>query len=577
MRRAGATTVKEIFSPMKFHNLPVARFRDRNFRVASVGLAIIAFSFGLTPSSSQTVVMQEPDFSGFFQVEGVSTAPVLLDTARGWTYFAGSGNVEGVAFTQYLFRLSSAGIPDVRWRLPSDFQITEQYLSRDGTPIVRAYVKNSPTYEKRWYRLERESVGQIVPVEIPTSEPLPARDSINVQNYGSETRLLRQNDGATIALETAVGAAPAYTVAYTLRKRDARNNEQWSTVIGGRLHNLSTDAGGGVYLLGEAVSIMGKTANLLRLRADGSVDTTWSPSLDIASNVSSIVRVVNDRIVIADSIGGAPNVFRLTTFDLVAGSKLTERYPQRGFTGISDDGTVMSPHADGRWVLLDPRRNDAIGDRVSSARVGASAGISTAIRWSEGYVVGGNFLYWFDGKLYSNLMRVDASFRPDPTWAPQIDGTVAALAVDTQGRLIVGANSASGREARLARFNADGTLDSGWHPLVTGSVYKILPGDDGVLFVSGAFSIIDGAARGSLARFRADGTLDGNWASQPSWPIMSPVSGGQFGRDGIYSILDAGADGVYFVWEDGYMNGTDNLAPTPSRDKRTTPESAPFI
>lgn len=572
---------------MKFPSMSVAPFQNRYFRAASVKLAIIAFSFGLTPSSGQTMVMQEPDFSGLFQVEGVSAAPVLLDAARGWTYFAGGGNVEGVAFSQ-LFRISDAGIADVRWRVPSDFQIIERYLAPDGTPIVRAFVKNSPTYETRWYRLERESVGQIVPAEIPSSAQLPPRDSINLfENAGAVRRLLPQRDGTTIALETSFTPEPLRTVTFTLRKLDARNNELWSTVIGdGQPHNFSTDASGNVYVLGEAVSVKGKKANLLRVLANGQVDTAWNPDIEYAENVSTTMRVVSDRIVLADLIKNSVSgsVRRLTTFDLITGIKLTQRYPQRGFSGafsgIAEDGTVMAADVDGHWQLLDPRRNEASGDRVSAARVGSSAQITTAARWKEGYVLGGNFLYWFDGKLYRNLMRVDASFRPDPTWTPSIEGSVAALAVDVQGRLIVGSNSAFGREARLARFNADDTLDSGWNPVVTGSVYKILPTSDGMLIVGGAFSAINGVSRGSLARFRADGTLDRDWASQPSWPVMSSNTGGQFGRDGIYSILDAGADGVYFVWEDGHMNGAESGVVRLSREgvgaKLSVPEGAGF-
>ncbi len=193
----------------------------------------------------------------------------------------------------------------------------------------------------------------------------------------------------------------------------------------------------------------------------------------------------------------------------------------------------MSAHGDGHWALLDARRSDAGGDSVSSARVGASSWLSAAVRWQDGYVLGGNFLYWFDGKLYRNLMRVNAAFRPDPTWTPPIDGTVAALAVDSQGRLIVGSNSASGREGRLARFSADGALDVNWHSVITGDVYKIYSTHDGMLFIGGANSAIDGIARRSLARFRADGMLDRDWASKPSWPAMEAVRTGKFGRDGF--------------------------------------------
>lgn len=85
----------------------------------------------------------------------------------------GAGNVESVAFQQSLFRINDAGLADTQWRLPADFQITEQYLAPDGAPIVRAYVRNSPTYEQRWYRLRAETLDQITPVEISSVSDLP--------------------------------------------------------------------------------------------------------------------------------------------------------------------------------------------------------------------------------------------------------------------------------------------------------------------------------------------------------------------------------------------------------------------
>ena len=64
--------------------------------------------------------------------------------------------------------------------------------------------------------------------------------------------------------------------------------------------------------------------------------------------------------------------------------------------------------------MLDTTRNDASGDQLSGARVGAAGNIKTAVPWRGGYVIAGNYLYWFDGHLYRDLMRVDASFRTDP-------------------------------------------------------------------------------------------------------------------------------------------------------------------
>ncbi len=367
-------------------------------------MMIITVGAAMPTVSAQPVVLQEPDLTGLFAIGPIGQSPVLRDAARGWTYFGANfaaGNVEGVAFPQWLFRLSDAGLPDTQWRLPTGFQTTEQYLAPDGALIVQAYIKGSPTYEKRWYRLTPESIGDITPVEIATVADLPPRDSIDLQqNTGPEPRLLPLADGSLISLEVVVAPEPAYTATYTLRKLDRQGRELWAQVVGGgRAHNLASDAAGRVYLLGESVSVGGKTANLLRLRSDGSVDTAWTPDIEMASNVSSVVRVVSDRIVIADYIGGAPPVNRLTTFDLVGGRKLTQRFPQYRMSGIAEDGTALTTHAAGRWALLDSARSDAGGDRISATRVGISGYLRASVPWRGGYVVGGDFSYWFDGKL----------------------------------------------------------------------------------------------------------------------------------------------------------------------------------
>ncbi len=556
---------------MTFSTLCSVCFGRRRPRPLSAMLAAAALYLALVSPASAVVTLLEPDNTGLFQVEGVVNAPVLRDTARGWTYFRNcyySCSVEGVAMPQWLFRINDAGLPDTSWRLPSDFQIVDQYLAPDGTPIVQAYVKNSPTYEKRWYLLTRESAGQIVPVEFGGIALMPARDAIYwATGTGLEPRLLPLGDGTALSFETDVAPAAANSVtSYALRKRNADNTALWSHTVGGRLANLATDTDGSIYLLGEAVSVGGKTANLLRLRSDGSVDAAWNPVLELIAGVAPSMRVVGDRIVIVRADTGTPQASHLTTLDRITGVQMSQREAPYAFGGIGADGMVMAGADDGRWMLLDSKRSDASGDLAGSARVGVVASISTSIRWNDGYVLGGNFLYWFDGKLYRNLMRVDASFRPDPAWTPSVDGSVAALAVDAQGRLIVGSNSTSGQQARLARFKADGTLDTSWHPVAAGDIYKILPVSDGTLFIGGAYSAIDGVARRSLARFRADGTLDPDWASQPSWPVMDAARYGQFGRDGIYRILDAGAEGVYFIWEDGYMNGSSKAVMRLSRD-----------
>ena len=521
-------------------------------------LALVGLVFGVAtmPSAAQSVVLQEPDFTGMFTISNPGPAPVLRDAAHGWTYFA-EGNVEGVGFSQGLFRINDAGLPDTQWRLPSGFQTTERYLAPDGTPIVQAYVApGTSNFEKRWYRLPVQGTGLVTPIELPSPFDLPPRDSIDLKRHaGLEVRPFPLADGSLVTYEYVPASTIGVAGSFLLRKRDRRGNEVWSLPIGGYARYLAADAASRVYVLGDAVSIGSSTGPFLRLNTDGSVDTGWQPDISIASNMALIVRVVADRIILASSVGGPTPPYRLTTLDAQTGRKLTDRELQYGVGSIADDGTVLSANAGGYWGVLDSTRNDASGDRVSAARLGSTGTLQTSLPWRDGYVLGGNFLYWFDGKLYRNLMRVDAAFRPDPSWMPDIEYAVAALAVDRDGRLLVASNSASGAQARIQRFSANGALDNSWQPVFKGDVYKLLPASDGMLFVGGAYSAVNNVARNSLARFRADGTLDSEWASQPTWPLLRPGFAG-FGSDGIARILDAGNDGIFFIWIDAFMNGS---------------------
>ena len=297
--------------------------------MASANARIVRGKPRITPGAAQPVTLQEPDWSGMFIIGEVGPVPLLRDAARGWTYFNAqfsAANVKGVTFAG-LFRVSDSGLAETQWRVPDTPQFTEQYLAADGTLIGRAYVKNSATYEKRWYRLQTSISGPITPVEISSLADLPLSDSVDLtQNGGLDPRPLPLADGSLVTYEVAFVPEPTYTYTYTvtLRKRDRKGNVQWSHLVTGRARNLAADASGRVYMLGEAVSI--------------------------------------------DNISDAPPVNRLATFDLVTGRRLVQRYPPFSLGSIAEDGTVLSTHATGRWSLLDSTRNDASGDRVSTVR-----------------------------------------------------------------------------------------------------------------------------------------------------------------------------------------------------------------
>ncbi len=100
---------------------------------------------------------------------------------------------------------------------------------------------------------------------------------------------------------------------------------------------------------------------------------------------------------------------------------------------------------------------------------------------------------------------------------PNVDGTVYAVAVQADGKILIGGefDSAKPNGARakiavknVARFNIDGTLDESFKPKVNGRVQAIAVQGDGKILIGGKFTKVGSKARGYVARLNASGSLD---------------------------------------------------------------------
>ena len=91
--------------------------------------------------------------------------------------------------------------------------------------------------------------------------------------------------------------------------------------------------------------------------------------------------------------------------------------------------------------------------------------------------------------------------------------SVEAITVQTDGRILIGGEfeTVGGvRRNRIARLNADGTVDASFNPPggANNSIYAIAVQPDGRIIVGGSFSNINGANKSFIARLNADGTND---------------------------------------------------------------------
>lgn len=151
-------------------------------------------------------------------------------------------------------------------------------------------------------------------------------------------------------------------------------------------------------------------------------------------------------------------------------------------------------------------------------------------------VLGGDFTVLHGGGSVprNHIARVNANGTLDTGFNPNADNLVSALAVQADGKVLVGGyfttlqpNGAGAPVARngIARLHANGTLDTGFDPhlnlIGTSVVTTIAVQADGKVLFGGSFNSLQPngtgpvIARRMIARMNADGTLDTGFNPSP--------------------------------------------------------------
>ncbi|MFT3780965.1 MAG: immunoglobulin domain-containing protein [Nibricoccus sp.] len=135
-------------------------------------------------------------------------------------------------------------------------------------------------------------------------------------------------------------------------------------------------------------------------------------------------------------------------------------------------------------------------------------------------VIGGRFSR-VGGQVHLNIARMLTDGSVDPAFVPSggFDDEVTSVAVQADGKIVVGGNFASFNGVSrncIARLNADGTLDTTFNPGAGFKGANNMPGivncvalrADGKILVGGDFLSFDNVARSFVACLNSDGTLD---------------------------------------------------------------------
>lgn len=255
---------------------------------------------------------------------------------------------------------------------------------------------------------------------------------------------------------------------------------------------IAIQPGGGAIIGGSFLKANGLTrANILRLRADGTLDPDWNASTNAYGAIEALA---------TDEAG---NVYAGGRFDRIGG--LSRSYIAK----LSGAGVGA----------VDPDWNPSANGTVSALATDTSGNV----------YVGGDF-WLIGGQNRTNLAKLSGSGfgTVDPVWNPIADGPVYALAIDGGGNMFVGGrfNTMGGQSRKnVAKVSTSGTgaTDGSWNPSPNGDVYSLALDGMGNLFAGGQFTTMSGQPHTYIAKISGSGSgeADSVWDPLTNGPIFS--------------------------------------------------------
>jgi uncharacterized delta-60 repeat protein len=353
-----------------------------------------------------------------------------------------------------------------------------------------------------------------------------------------------------------------------LRLRAARLNSGGSldtsfTMLNGfsKVFDLSVEQNGNIIVAGmTAGSGVGQT-NITRVDSSGIRDFSFEGIVGVVGVAHKVVIMPDDKIVVGGVFNSANGVIRRSMARFNADGTLDTGFNQTELPinvfnfDVMPDGKLVISGFTSIGQPLTMRLNQD-GSRDAGFPLGDWSDDIKAL--PDGKVLLGH-------ALSPGLTRRNADGSIDSSFVQAVpNGTIQKITLQPDGRILIGGTFSQVNgvaRSRIARLNANGTLDTSFDPLLgpNSNVYDIDVQSDGKIIVAGDFTAIHFVARRGVARLNPDGALDTTFDAGAD----NSVYGVKLQNDG--RILVGGS----FLKVDGYPSRRySRLNPEGTKDRR---------
>ena len=320
-------------------------------------------------------------------------------------------------------------------------------------------------------------------------------------------------------------------------------------MIGEVVYSTPVQPDGKILIGGSFTQVLGVARNnIARLNSDGTLDTAFNPNIN--ATVQAIALQPDGKILVGGSFFGANSVAGQPRNYLARlnqdGTLDTSFDPNPSFVvtalAVQADGKILvggffstfAPNGGGTVFRSRIARLNTNGTVDASFNPNANGTVHTLALLPDGKIlIGGSFTaitYGSGAPVTRNRMaRLNANGTLDTSFDPNASNSVNSIAVQPDGKILIGGlftalapnGGATVSRNRIARLNPDGTLDTSFDPNASSLVSAIVLQADGRILTGGLFNSIGGQPRNYLARLNQDGTLDNAFDPGPNDGVAS--------------------------------------------------------
>lgn len=287
-------------------------------------------------------------------------------------------------------------------------------------------------------------------------------------------------------------------------------------------------ADGKILIGGYFPSYSGSNINgIARLNIDGTLDTGFNSVTGVDSSVRSIAVQSDGKILIWGRTGNFNNLFsRLNENGSLDPSFNPGQGPNSSILSfvLLDDGKILigGEFTTYNWITrnrIAQLNRDGSLDSSFDPGTGANNSIRSMVLQQDGKILIGGSFNSFNGSTRNGIARLNSDGGMDTDFNPGtgINNSIYSLSLQLDGKILIGGDFTSYNGVtrnRIARLNANGSLDTGFNPLSTGTnniVSSVVHQPDKKVLISGNFTSYNGTIRNRIARLNANGSLDTNF------------------------------------------------------------------